>query len=102
MASSTQASSKTTTVREAAQAASHKIRVQAQQAGQRSGHGQKGKTDKECSLPTLSKVLQMEQFSVLEIMDSEEIGVEEEIRVNDECVFFMWSIVEFQSHLPPC
>jgi hypothetical protein len=36
---------------------------------------------------SLSQLLKMEEFSILEIVDSAEEGVEEEVRVDDECVF---------------
>jgi hypothetical protein len=71
-------STKRTAVRKAASEASRKIRVQ---AGQGSGGQQK---DQESSIPSISQVLKMEPFALLEIMDRDQIGVEEQVRVDDE------------------
>jgi hypothetical protein len=73
--------------RKAAQEASKKIALLGSKPGQRGGSRKHPPADKKNPFPPLSEVLKMEEFSVLSIMDSEEQGVEEDIRVNDECVF---------------
>jgi hypothetical protein len=75
------------TRRKAAEEASKKIQLLGLERGQSGGSRRRPHAHKKDPFPSVSEVLEMETFSVLAIMDSEEEGVEEEIRVNDECVF---------------
>src|ERR1700678_37735 len=73
--------------RKAAQDASQKIKLLGLDAGGSTSHPKKHDPKKNDPFPSLSQVLKMEEFSILEIVDSAEEGVEEEVRVDDECVF---------------
>jgi hypothetical protein len=91
MASSTSPSEITAVPRrKAAQDASQKIKslgLDACQTGGSARHLKKHDAKKNHPFPSLSQVLKMEEFSILEIVDSAEEGVEEEVRVDDEYVF---------------
>ena len=84
---SSQRPSERTARRKAADEATKKIRLQSQEACNSRGSRGCGRRIKKFPFPSLSEVLEMEKFSLLEIMDSSGEQVEEEVRVNDEWVF---------------
>ena len=75
------------TRRKAAEEATKKLKLLGMESGQSGGSRRRQRAHENNPFPNLTEVLEMEEFSVLEITDSEGEGVEEEIRVNDECVF---------------